>query len=192
MLFNVDFFFFDNQSYGWSERMFNSQSSIDGVPADITALLALRIAFLPTSMNVVYTRVSTPGKPPNSLLSAVSDADGKGTYEIVSGSITMPVDVRVLATLQASDVLKNRKFLGGLVSQDVSGDAFSPTDPWITAFDAWANSLLESNWVAATTYKVDETQESDPIQSVDYSNQVAYRKAGRPFGLRRGRRRTVH
>jgi hypothetical protein len=192
-LFNIDLFFEGSNFFGWSERYFWTGSDIaSAYNAAITNLVPARRGILPTFNGLTFLRASTPGLPPNSYLNSFS-ASGQGLYAAAGGAVLLPADTRIMMHLEGTDVLKNRKFMGGVFSQDVVGDNFAPTTAFNTAFASLQAVLTTTGWVVASAYSAGSLvpQATNPITSVFCDALMRNRKSGRPFGVPRGRRRTT-
>src|SRR6516164_1087745 len=108
-LFKGTAFFEDITGYGWSENYFIIEGDQASALAAMQTMLPLRLALLPTTDSCTYLRVSTQGKPPDSLV-GLPTTGGNGTYTIGSSQNPMPADVCALVTFVSLPTLKNRKF----------------------------------------------------------------------------------
>lgn len=187
-LFNCDFFFEDSGTTGWTERWFWSGASISAASTAFAAVTNARLGILPLDCQLIARRVSTPGLPPNSLLGTFPPGFAPGTYGD-AGSKSLPADCCALWTVNGSDVIKNRKFARTILPVDLTQDQFTPTLAYTTALSAFVVALAAQGFVAATAYHVGVAQMTTPITQISIAPFVHYRKAGRPFGQLRGRRR---
>lgn len=180
-------FFSANQSAGWSETYYPAGATLDDAVNNMLLMLPLRLAMLDSESQIVYARASQEGPPRDSLVPSPFSFPSNGTYKpTAAGNIAMPPDNRVLVELFSSSTQKGRLFIGGLNSVDyTAAGQFVPGTTWFDLYQTWAAEIIADFYTQS--YRT-----SPPNQSVIQSVEIVRgtnRKAGRPFGLYRGRRR---
>jgi len=146
----VTTFFQDNViSLGWTETNYMLNTDIN-IAFDIASTLAgLRANWLSVSFQIPWIRVETlfanrqfVASPP------FYGAPLIGQYG--TGDALYP-SVRLLCEIRGSGGAQvNRIFAGGLENADITRQAFTPTNPFLSGFNAWANALKSGIGVWST------------------------------------------
>lgn len=187
--------FFRLGDAGWSETYYNAATVYTDAQTRFIALMNARMALCPDSVFVSGLRISDPSVSGDSLTIPISAVNSQGTFETFTTqdtSVNLAADA-LLLQLFASPAAKNRKFLRGIPRECITDGRYTPAEAegWTLQLNAYIDHLAQpgaNRWLVRTrpngglaTYF--------PILSVQVIRPTT-RKAGRPFGLQRGRRPT--
>jgi hypothetical protein len=172
---------------GWTESFYPVGSTQADAAANLLTVMEARVAFLPPQYRIVYARVDVPGAPRDSLPPAV-EYPLVGTYAPTGSVLPIPTVNAVLVTLVGNPQIKNRKFIHGLLQADVDEDTFDPTTTWMTAYTDWLTAVIANCYVYS---KAIGGGSSVVIAGAILDDVMTSHRVGRPFGLRRGRRRVL-
>lgn len=186
--------FFRQDDAGWSERYVTTATDYTGGTALLNQLLPIRLAMLPGSVRITYSRLSDLSVPGDSVV--IVPADGGGNYGLLVGGHLKAEDPwdALLVNLRATPFYRSRMFLRGLPDiADEEGTLFTPDTAWAGAFTSWASWIKGNCGMISYRGVVPDAGGFlhgifNPITSVEWVR-LTSRRVGRPFGLPVGRRR---
>lgn len=184
--------FFHAADKGWSETYWLMGPDIGTASAKLVGILDARVAMSPSAVKTDYLRVVDAGNPRISTAPNIPAGDVQGTFVSAGGHAFTP-DAAVLARAFSADNLRrSRWFIRGfpveMVNLTGAGEDNELTFPaaWTTAFGAWAAAVGAGAVMVHKT--APHTFVTTPIDHIVSSTTYHIRRAGRPFGLPRGRR----
>ena len=180
--------FFRGGDQGWSEIYYPMGASIGAAAANMLTLLPTRLAILQASCSAVQMEVSQLGLRGDSTV--VLGSVSPGTWPSIAGYLSL--DVAVLVRYQVGLFTRNKTFLRGIDVLQTDNGNFTPTTPFTALVNTFLNTLLANFVFQLTT--INPTPPPARLfvylsaTSAAINVKLARRKAGRPFGLRVGRR----
>jgi len=176
-------FFSDGQNSGWSETYYRPDQSYGTFSTALNALANNRAKFLHSAYSITGCRISD--------LSVFGDSFlPNWTFPIVGGMADSvfkrpPPDLATNLRIEAGPFMRGRKYIRGVILQEVNGE-YAQLDVFDPLVAPYVQSLLQFSHLVKK--KPPLVSELHPISNVVVVG-MTRRKAGRPFGVPRGRRR---
>lgn len=184
--------FFHAADKGWSETYWLKGPDIGSASAQLIGILDARVALSPSAVKTDYLRVVDAGNPRISTAPDIPAGDVMGTFVSPGGHAFTP-DAAVLArAFSADNASRSRWFLRGfpveMVNLTGAGEDNELTFPaaWTTSFADWVTAVKAGAQLVHRT--APHTFTNVAIDHIVSSTAYHIRRAGRPFGLPRGRR----
>jgi len=178
-------FFFRHIDAGWMEHYWIQAGDLPAALIKFDSILGPRLGLAPSSVSVVRAEVSQLGVRGDVILD--TPMPQVGTWP--ESPNAYDPNVGLLLTMDGSPLFRNRKFFRGVPELVIVNGVYDPTlAGWPGRVTAFANSLVANIAVAhRTAVGPPPVYNMIPVTHADFER-VAGRKAGRPFGLRVGRR----
>ena len=184
-MFVGQMFFEGPDGSGWSEVYYSDDTDYVTALSDLSNLATDRRGFLPASCDLVYLRISDPDVRGDALV-----AGGRSAGLYTAGVSCEETSVAVLVRWENPNFFHSNHYLRGVPHDCVGDAAFVPTSTYTTAFNAYVTAL-KAGWMFARKNQTPPPKFAlTPIVTASITRLVT-RRAGRPFGLQRGRRLIV-
>jgi len=184
MIFQLIAFFNSNEvKNGFSEVYHVEGADYSAAEVSALAMLALRLDMMASDVSLVFARLSDPTVKGDSRIVA-ANYPLPGTYVDADG--VEPLDVALLVRTEATALHRGMREVRAIPEGLIKNQTFSTSVAFTAAFTAWKNILLTGPWRLKVKVGVD-LYDYLAYTAVDHNSRVSRRKAGRPFGLYRGR-----
>jgi hypothetical protein len=176
---------------GWSETYFFNQPSISNAIANLQTICTAGMALRPPAVKVFGLRVNDTATP--RLATMVAATTNEGTYN-VTPLVADPALAFMQREVSTDLATRSRHYLRGIAADQLSTAQtdpaiWAPTPAFSASLTSWGNDVITNAVLGIKT--APHTYTTKPINNVTPYTTVVIRKAGRPFGLRRGRRLLV-
>lgn len=183
---------FETADAGWSETYFFNVADLSTAFGNLNNVAIARAPLSPAAVKLPAIRVSDVTQP--RLAELGNPTPSQGGYTTVT-TVVDPAISMMAREISTDFLTRSRHYLRGLPTDQLFGGAsdpilWAPTGPWTTAFNTWA-SVVGSSSVLGVRNPVTKTYTTKPMNDPTQTLLAVIRRAGRPFGLRRGRRLVV-
>lgn len=177
---------------GWSETHYIPGASLTTAQNAAQSINTARMGIARPGVQCTGIRVVDVSTP--RLGYVLSPTQGVGTYMGEAGTITADPTLGFLIRMVSADALtKSRHYVRGIpLNQITAADPFGEapfTSAYVTAVNAYMAALQANANLGVRVAPHQYTLKS--ISGISFSLLLTIRRAGRPFGLRRGRRTLV-
>lgn len=181
---------FNTPDAGWSETYYLPGANIASAISALQTINTARLGLSPSKVTAYALRVVDVTTP--RLANLVNPTTLTGTWA-ADGATPVDPSIAVLARMNSADGLtRSRHFLRGLgqsALSDLDPLTFSFTGAYATALTNWVNAVIANANLGVRT--APHTYTLKAINAISTAPLATIRKAGRPFGQRRGRRTLV-
>jgi hypothetical protein len=184
--------FINTADAGWTETYYINAASLAAASTALGNILTPRQGVSRSEVKFPVGRIVDLSAPRTSLLLTV--VAPAGTWAGADLSTVDPALAILVRMGSADGLTRSRHFLRGIPSLQINGAAtdpitWGPTAGYTTALNAWIAAVQANAVLAKKTAPLTYTTKA--ITNMAISTVGTIRRAGRPFGLRRGRRLIV-
>jgi hypothetical protein len=184
--------FLNTADAGWTETYYFNAASLSAAASLLGAIETPRMGLARAEVKCAVLRVVDLSTPRVALLGTPPTAAGTWSGADLS---TIDPAIAVLSRMTvAAGTTRSRHYLRGIPSAQITGSATDPitwafTSGYLTALTTWVNAVIANAVLAVKG--VGRSYTTIAISTITQSTIGTFRRAGRPFGLRRGRRLLV-
>lgn len=173
-------------AYGWSESYLVSGTDRQGAMTNLVAIITARLLLASPATTATYLRISVPGEPRDGTV--LANFNGSGTYVLGTNEVEAQVWDCLLYRMEDSVGHWAMKDIHAIPTAQVSNNNTPEfTVGFNTSWGIFVTALKSNTQMIVVNPTPPPAKTPVPILNVQPIRRHT-RKAGRPFGLERGRR----
>lgn len=172
---------------GFSENYWIAATDATTAMTKFDAYYPVRLPLLAKAAAIDYVRISNPNIRGDAAVQAFWSLNGTATATVVTQEQSLPSDIALLLRQQTSGGWHSVRYLRGIIEDWNLNGGDDPSAPQITAYTTFRQWIIDNTFhCKAPANGASGLATFLPIVSVS-RQRLTVRRAGRPFGLSRGR-----